>query len=227
MKSCVRTLGIVALLAGLMPADSQAAPILWTDWTTANSTTAAGTMGGITVGFSGNLNPAAQTSGGINYWSVNPTIFTAPPTADNPPPDSDIIRLIGGTSTGVQTITFSSPVTNPVMAIMSLGQPGLPRFYTFGDEDFTILKSGQGYWGGNPAGSLFEDAGNVLRGIEGHGLIQFNGTFTSIDWTVPVAEDWHGFQVGVAAVAPEPATMLLMGGGLATALLRRRRTARQ
>ena len=227
MKSFVRAAVGVALVACLMPAESQAAPILWTDWTAATATNATGTMGAVTVGFSGNLNPAAQTSGGINYWAFNSAIFTAPPIADNPPPDSDIIRLIGGTNTGVQTITFSSPVTNPVMAIMSLGQPSLPRTYVFGNEDFTILNSGTGHWGGNPAGSLFEDPGNILRGIEGHGLIQFNGTFSSIDWTVPVAEDWHGFQVGVAASVPEPATMLLMGGGLATALLRRRRNARR
>jgi hypothetical protein len=181
-------------------------------------------MGAVSVSFSGNLNPAAQTAGGTNYWAFNSGIYTAFPTADNPPPDSDIIRLTGGTNTGVQTITFSAPVTNPVMAILSLGQPGLPRTYVFGDEDFTILNSGQGHWGGNPAGSLFEDAGNVLRGIEGHGLIQFNGTFTSINWTIPLAENWHGFQVGVAQV-PEPGTLLLLGGGLAAAMLRGRRNA--
>jgi hypothetical protein len=229
MRPALRFAVITFAALTAAPVVAAAAPIIWTDWTSANTTTAAGTLGGINVGFAGNISPAAQTAGGTNYWAVNPAIYTSVPQVDNPPPDSDIIRLTGGTATGVQTITFSQPVTNPVMAILSLGQPGFPVTYVFGDENFSVLNSGAGFFGGNPAGSLFEDAGNILRGIEGHGIIQFQGTFTSITWTIPTAENWHGFQIGapVAAQVPEPATMLLMGGAFAAGAFRARRARRR
>ena len=207
----------------------QAAPIVWTNWTAANATTASGTMGGVTVSFSGDLNPAAQVAGGTNFWAVNSGIYTSAPDVDNAPPDSDIIRLNGGAGTGTQTITFSQALTTPVMAIMSLGQPAVPVRWVFTDEDFTILNSGTGFFGGAAGGSLFEDAGEVLRGIEGHGVIRFNGTFTSITFTLPDLENWHGFQVGVdqqqvvqQQVVPEPATLLLVAGGFAARAVRRR-----
>jgi hypothetical protein len=109
---------------------------------------------------------------------------------------------------------------------MSLGQPGFAVTYVFGDEPFDVLNSGAGFWGGNPGGSLFEDPGNVLRGIEGHGIIQFNGTFSSISWTIPTAEGWHGFQVGIPTQAPEPGTLALLGSALAAFALRRSRVRR-
>jgi MYXO-CTERM domain-containing protein len=184
-----------------------AAPIAWTDWTSASATSAAGTISvdssSVAVGFAGNLNPAAQTAGGTNFWAVNPAIYTSAGAVDNAPPDSDIIRLTGGTAAGPQTITFSQPVVDPVMAILSLGQPSLVVTYNF-DAPFDVLNSGTGFFGGSPAGSLFEDPDNVLRGIEGHGIIRFSGTLSSISWTIPTAEFWHGFQVGVLDTSNGP-----------------------
>lgn len=190
-----------------MSQPSQAAIVAWTDWTTANTTSAAGTIGGINVNFSGNLNPSAQTSGGTNFWAVNSSIYTAPPIVNNPPPDSDIIRLTGGSGTGTQTLTFSTPVVNPVMAILSLGGSGSPTTYNF-SADFDILNSGSGFFGG---GILSELPESILEGREGNGLIQFNGTFSSISWTIPTGEFWHGFTVGVPDTippTPEPSALL-------------------
>ena len=87
------------------------------------------------------------------------------------------------------------------------------------------MNSGTGFFGGSAAGSLSEIAGNTLQGIEGHGVIQFIGTFTSIDWTIPTEEFWHGFQVGIPTpqVVPEPLALSLLVGGLAAAALRSRR----
>ena len=66
-------------------------------------------------------------------------------------------------------------------------------------------------------------SGNNLIGEEGPGVVQFMGSFTSISWTVPVGETWHGFQVGVNAI-PEPETYALMLAGLgAVGFIARRR----
>lgn len=204
---------------------AHAAPLTWTDWTSANTTTAAGTLGSITVGFIGAINPAAQANGGFNYWNTNPSIYT-PTGAENAPGDSDIIRLTGGTSAGTQTITFSQAVVNPIMAILSMGQTGVVVDYAF-DTPFDILNQGVGHFGGGP-NALTEEAGDVLRGREGHGLIQFQGTVTSISWTIPNAEFWHGFQIGYVdaeqmAPIPIPASGILLLAALGGLGLARRR----
>ncbi|MEO7360936.1 MAG: PEP-CTERM sorting domain-containing protein, partial [Gemmatimonadaceae bacterium] len=57
-------------------------------------------------------------------------------------------------------------------------------------------------------------SGNVITGNEFSGTIRLNGTFTSFDYTVDDAENWHGMTVGVESVVPEPSTYALMGAGL-------------
>lgn len=210
MRRLLATVSVLAAVCGPAAANT----LIWTDWTSADTVSASGTLGGISVSFSGNISPAAQTNGGTNYWAVNSGIFT-PTGAENPPPDPDIVRLTGGAGTGTQTLTFGTAVTNPYMAIMSLGQPGVATTYDF-DTPFTILNQGAGFWGGN-ATALTMLPGDILQGNEGHGLIQFTGTFTSISWTIPSAENWHGFQVAVddTTPIPLPASGLLLIAGLA------------
>lgn len=197
---------------------SSAVPISWVDWTSADSVSANGMVSGFNVSFSGNINPPAQTAGGTNFWAANSSIYTSP-EVDNPPPDSDIIRLTGGAGTGTQTITFAQAVVDPVMAILSLGA-ACATTYNF-DAAFDVLNFGAGHFGG---GTLTELPGNILQGQEGHGIIQFSGTFNSISWTIPTAEFWHGFTVGIAGVAtvPEPGMWWLFSLGLAGLIVYRR-----
>jgi hypothetical protein len=193
-----------------------AAPVSWTDWTSAivgNSGSAQGTLTigptTVDVSYSGAIS-FAQTSGGTNYWNPSAPYISA--TVENAPPASDIIALNIGTGATPATITFSQAVQDPLLALVSWNG----NTVDFG-VPIEILSYGAGYWGNgtpvlNAAGTGFFGSGEV------HGVIELPGSYTSISFT-HTSENWHGFTVGVfglggPASVPEPATMLLLGAGL-------------
>lgn len=206
---------------------ASAAPYYYVDWTTAN--VGGGTASGVitlpdastvNVGFaatyangaSGNLY-GAQTAGGTNYW--NPSAPYVSAQVDNAPPGTDIVQLSGGQQQ-IYTVTLSEAIKDPIMAIVSLGAPGIPTTYDF-SAPFTIVSQGTGYWGGTST-TMQQLAGDILLANEGHGTIQFIGTFTTFSWTVPTPESWHGFTFGIRTTpriepenpVPEPATLALL-----------------
>lgn len=205
---------------------AHAATVGWTDWTSATTGangSAAGTLvfgsTSVAVTYTGDVT-FAQLGSGTNYFNPATAYLNGPVT--NAPPAAEMIALSRNTGQALNTITFSQPVSNPVMAIVSLGQSSLPVYYSF-NAPFDVISVGQGYWGN---GTLTELAGNVLEGKEGHGLIQFNGTFSSISWSVSPSEYWHGITVGAEGVAiPLPGAAwagLGLMGAVAVRKLRRR-----
>jgi hypothetical protein len=220
------------LVAGLVAAAFSlpaAAQTVWVDWTAATDPasgtvvgSASGNMAWIGVQYTGEVADPTQVSGGTNYWVGGQTPVGTTPYTPGPPPSSDIIALTGGSSV-INTITFSQPVTNPLLYILSLGQQLAPAQYSFAfDQPFDVVSSGRGYWGGDPAGSLAELGGNVLVGSEGHGTIQFQGTFSQLSWRADPYEYWHGFTVAFAVPEPETYAMMLAGLGLLGFMVRRR-----
>ena len=209
----------IALLAGFFMAQPAFAGfIYWVDWTSAvsgpnGSATGTISLGGgtnITVNYNGDVT-FAQTGSGTNYWTQGtPAPYTGNAIVSNAPTASEMIALSRDGSTN--TITFSQAVANPIMAIVSMGQPSRQVSYDF-NIPFNVLSEGRGYWGD---GSYTISPGDILNGKELHGVIQFNGIFSSLSWTASPYEYWHGITIGLPEQAPipEPSTFFMLGAGL-------------
>ena len=243
MKICMLFVTLACCLIGF---SANAATISWTDWTDSDLTngfTGYGTISTETstldvtyynqrgVGF-------YQASGGSDYWTDRSRVRdeeTSPYTSEfveNIPTNTDIIAL---RYAGVQSLSFSEAIANPVFSFVSLNGNG----YSF-DQDFEILSTGGGdnacgYWGCGTSYKNVVDLGNgqfeyqLLGTGEPHGTIRFTGVFDTVTWTSLSNEYWNGFTVGVEGTAeeiypedpnptpapvPEPSTILLIGTGL-------------
>jgi hypothetical protein len=196
-----------------------AVTVSWVDWTSANTSSATGTMTfgstTVTVNYSGQL-IGSQTSGGTNYWS--PTTAYLQGEVTNAPPTPDILQMSTAVS---RSLTFSRPVTDLYFAYVSLNGNG----FVF-SQDFTIVSQGTGYWGTGTATKSSPSAGQfALTGTSGepHGLIKFTGTFSSLSWTSNSNENWYGFTVAAAVPEPSSASLLVAGTIGLLALSRRRK----
>ena len=146
-----RTLAAVAVMSACVAPATFAAPISWTDWTNASVGIVGGslTVGLTTVGvtYSGNYS-FAQTAGGTNYWSPNAPYLSS--RVSNAPGDSGNSDIIGLNAAGTHTITFSSTVHNPLVALVSFNGANV----TFAPgSNLNYLSSACGFWGCGSFGS--------------------------------------------------------------------------
>lgn len=208
----------------------------YTDWTsvTGSSGPVAGTVSGtltfgsdvVNVTYTGDVAGAQINGAGTNYY--NPASDFVNSVVSNAPTSPDIIQLSQGFAY-TDTLTFSQPLVNPVIDIVSLGG-GDAVGYNF-DATPVILSQGTDDWGG--CDTCLSVSGNTVNGTEGSGAVEFVGTFTSISWTATGGEYWNGITLAAPGVGsspsavPEPSSLLLLGSGLAgmIGMVRRRRAA--
>jgi hypothetical protein len=199
---------------------ASSATVQWTDWTSVSGNSATGTLPGATVTLSG-PNDGGNTTGTFN-WGPQSTYVGG--VAGNAPCSGtasclgDIVNLTGASPPATETLTFSSPVTNPIFAVWSLGQPTVEASLAFPTGTTpTIQSSGtNGVFGFT---SLIA-SGNVVTGREGNGTFVLPGTYSSIPLTASL-ENFYGFTVGasgpISAAVPEPSIFALLAAGLMAA----------
>ena len=227
---------ILAACAVTLTLPAHADTIVWTNWSSGvagNPGGASGSIGSITVTYTG------QTTGltGVNSQpSWLPTSSFTSSIIDNGPLQSDNAISIQGGQPYTETIQFSSALVNPVLAIWSHGQSNDPTTFNFTDsEPFSIVAGGPSSEYGGSSITQSKSLDDVI-GVEGNGVIQFSGTYTSITFTTPLFENYYAFTVGedqtaqvnaTSSVVPEPATLSLFGMGLAALPFARRALTRK
>lgn len=227
IKKFSRVLAIGAIAGAA--AGAQAATVDWANWTSSTATTVTGNAvdGSTNVGitFSGPYAFAQLNNSGFNYWQ-NPAAPYISSAVSNAPTNSDMIGL---STASTFTITFSAPVVNPLIGLVSWNGANV----TFGGGadtqtyDIQYLSSGCGYWG---CGTYANATNNSFTGSgELHGVIELQGTYSAITFSDTDGEYWHGLTVGferVAAPVPEPGNLALMLAGLGALGVAVRRRAR-
>ena len=201
------------------PLHASANPVNWIDWNgnLAKSGTLVQNGQTIDVTYTG----AAGTPH-TDYFTKFPTAYLSDEVS-NGPGTNGFLHLSGGKYALQHHIHFSSAVVDPYLAIVSLGASGNGATFNFSNvSSIDLISEGRGYFGD---GSLTVSGGTVT-GVEGHGVVRLNGTFTDLYFTTPVFENWYGGAFGAAAVAPvpEPGTWgMLVAGGAVLGLMGRRR----
>lgn len=201
-KHRLYSLVFVILFVVAVPAWSESSNIAWIDWISATDGALGSASGqiaadsNVSVSYTGEVTADTTLDGSYPSWGPFQTFSGG--TVGNSPTIHDIIGLSGGSS-ATNTITFSTPVINPVIAIWSLGASGTKASFVFSTTNLAIQSGGpNNEYDGT---SLTHKSGNVIWGEEGSGTIQFFGTYTKISWTNPQSEGWYGFTVGIPRLA--------------------------
>jgi len=145
----------------------------WSNPPTVSGTTANGTINGIPYTYTSSSNVTTTTS--MYNHGVFPGSYGVP--NNNP--------TIQNTQITHNTLTFNSPMTNPVLVFASIGQGGVRVPIRF-EYPVQVLFSQ----------AVTVDSANKITGEEGYAIVRMNGTYSSISFDYLVAENWCNFAFG-------------------------------
>lgn len=192
---------VLAIAAAASIAQANAAVVTWTDWATTSSGSLNFPGGSVGVTLSSTPGSIIGLDTTDNYYNNGFTGGTAPSGTYGGLIPSDLIQV---DRPGTFTLNFATPVVNPYLALVSVGQPGYGVTYDFGASSFSVVSFGPNYWGYGG----YSTSGNKFTGTEFNGVLQFAGTYSSLSFTTDPNENWHGFNVGATSAVPEPSTYL-------------------
>lgn len=143
---------------------------------------------------------ATGTINGVNYTytSSQPLSSTGNlfgysnfPASYGVPNNNPTIRNIQVTT---NTLTFSSPMTDPVLVFSSIGSSSIAVPIIFSNPIEVIWASG-----GN---TVTVNSPTQITGIEGYVILRIPGVYNSISFNYTVAENWANFTFGATLPLP-------------------------
>jgi len=146
----------------------------WSDPPTISGKTATGTINGIGYTYTSDVN-VRQTSDMFAHY-LFPASYNVPnanPTIQNIEPSSN-------------TLTFDSPMTNPVLVFSSIGGGPIVVTVNFSDP-VEIL------WSNN---TIHQISQTKITGQEGYAIVRMNGTFSSLSFDYLTYENYVNFAFG-------------------------------
>lgn len=157
---------------GVLDTDEEIEKYHWSDVATVSGTTATGTVNG--VGYTYVSSHNITETGNFQQGGDFPVEFEVP--------GYQSIQNIEATT---NTITFDTPMENPVLVFSSLGSQGNFVHVDFSDEIELV-------WG------YFASATGPrqIRGADGRALVRFPGTYTTISFTYLQREFYSNVRVG-------------------------------
>jgi hypothetical protein len=170
--------------------------IQWVNWSSISGTSGTGTLpsgrtvnGVASTGTGVTLSHSVGGMSGASTLSPNtyPTQFNVPNTTNT----------IKNTLAGTFTVTFASAVTNPQIALGSIGnaatavpiQTSIP---------YQVL------WAGS---NVTFDSPTQFTGTEGYVIVSFPGTHTSITFTYLTSENWVNIHIGAESLESDDASI--------------------
>lgn len=209
----LKTLGKLAASFGLVMAAGSASAD-WIDWS--SQTTGTMNVNGETVGVTLTGSTIGQVDGDYFYTHSsaiqNDTFAGLAPT--------DLIQVHYASD---YTLTFDKEVDGLTMALVSVGSQNNRVIYDFNDS-FNVVSSGPNHWGYTG----YSVNGDDFVGQEFNGILNFEGTFSSISFSTLQDEYWHGFNFSsdkLAENVSEPGSFALLGLGMLGLGLARRKQA--
>jgi hypothetical protein len=195
---------------GASEGGSVAPTVYWTTWTQVTSGTpgtAQGNLsppqGDVRVSYAGEVDSNSAPTGGTTLSGWGPVTFAPPSTYEsatvgNSPPPTGMIAVTG-TGKVTQTITFSQPVRDPLIALLS----GATLEFDF-NAPTTLLSSGAYLLGGISMSGTLTASGQSATVGGGAGVVALPGTYTSISFTMPTAESVCCFTVFTVGIRGLP-----------------------